>query len=179
MATFGHLATGLAAGRLPARASAHPRLTQVAFGLLALAPDLDDVIPGLRHDGPTGRTHTPAATLLASATAALAASRLRLPPARSFLAALIAIGSQPLLDTLTHGKGEAVGWPLSGKRYFKRVPGLPTWKPEKGGSGAGLRSLAGEAAWALPLFLIAALPIRRTRGRTSATKAVRHRRGHR
>ena len=172
MATFGHAALGLLGGRLPAAVSRRPRLTQAAFGLLALAPDLDGVIPGLRHDGPTGRTHTPAATLLGTAAVALAAVRLGLPWRRSALAAAVALGSQPFLDTLTHGKGEAIFWPASGRRYFRRVPGLPTWKPEKRASDGGVRSFVGEAAWALPLVVMAALPIRDRRRPPDAEPGV-------
>lgn len=159
MATFGHFAAGLAAGRIPAHAQRRPRLVQAAFGALALIPDLDDFIPGLRHDGPTGRTHTPAATLGGTAVATAVAWRLGLPPWRSLLAALISLASQPVFDTMTHGKGEATFWPASGKRHLKRLPGLPTWKPEKRTSTAGVRSFLGELAWATPLLVIAALPL--------------------
>lgn len=161
MATFGHFAAGTAAARIAAARSGHPRLTQLAFGALALLPDLDAFIPGFTHKGPMSRTHTPMASLMGSAVIAAAARRIGLPLGRSFLAALLALGSQPVLDTGTHGKGLAVFWPFSGRRYFKQVPGLPTWKPEKGWSRAGWRSLRGEVAWTLPLMAMAALPVTR------------------
>lgn len=160
MATFGHFAVGLAAGRLPAHTEHRARLVQGAFGALALVPDLDDFIPGLRHDGPTSRTHTPAATLAGTAVATVVAWRVGLPPWRSLMAALLSLGSQPVLDTMTHGQGEATFWPASGKRHLKRVPGLPTWKPEKRASASGMRSFLGELAWAAPVLMIAALPLR-------------------
>lgn len=160
MATFGHFAAGLAAGRLPARAQPRPRVVQVAFGTLALLPDLDDFIPGLRHDGPTSRTHTPAATLAGTLIATVVARRLGLSAWRSSLAALVSLGSQPVFDAMTHGKGVSIFWPISGERYLKRLPGLPTWKPEKGKAKSGIRSLLGELVWATPLLIVAALPLR-------------------
>lgn len=159
MATFGHFAAGTAAARIVAADSRHPRVTQLAYGALALVPDLDAFTPGLTHKGPMSPTHTPAASLIGSAVVAAAARRLGLPLGRSFLAALLALGSQPVLDAGTHGKGLAVFWPFSGRRYLQRVPGLPTWKPEKGWSRTGWRSLRGELAWALPLIALAVLPV--------------------
>lgn len=169
MATFGHLATGLVAGRLLGNVQRRPRMAQAAFGTLAMLPDLDH--PGLRHDGPTSRTHTPAAVLVGAAVTALVAAGTGLPPWRSFLAAVISLGSQPVLDAMTHGKGEAVYWPFSTKRYFRRVPGLPTWKPEKGTSASAVRSLVGELAWSAPLFIAAALPLERSNGQGAKRRA--------
>ncbi len=71
------------------------------------------------------------------------------------VAALISLASQPALHAMTHGKGEATFWPVAGKRHLKRLPGLPTWKPEKRASSSGVRSFLGELAWAMPLLVIA------------------------
>lgn len=87
MATFGHFAAGLVAGRIPGVTADKSRLVQLGFGVLALAPDVDSLIPALRHDGPTSRTHTPAATLAGSAFAALMAPLLGLPRRRTFVGA--------------------------------------------------------------------------------------------
>jgi hypothetical protein len=158
LATVAHVAVGLAAARLAAVGTRRPRGVQLAFGLLALLPDLDAVLPRLHHDGSAGRLHSPAVSILASAVATELAGRAGLSRRRSFLSAAIALGSQPAFDWLTHRTGVPVLWPVSGRRFARESPPLPTWEPQWGLSRSGLRTFLRELAWSVPMLALAALP---------------------
>jgi inner membrane protein len=153
MASLGHVAVGMAAGRWWARG--RPAGPMLALSALSLAPDLDVI--GMAHGVPygapwghRGATHSiPMACLLGVAFAVLARGR-----GRFAVTALLATGvaiSHGILDGMTDGgRGVAFLWPLAARRYF-----LP-WRPiPVAPIGAGFLSLEGleVAGWELAVFL--------------------------
>jgi inner membrane protein len=157
MASLGHIAVGIAAGRrwggtAPARA-------MLAFSALSMAPDLDVIgmAAGVPYGAPWGHrgaAHSLViAALLGLGFAALARGRSR--PAPPFgptaLVAAAVAASHGLLDAMTTGgRGVAFFWPLSTHRYF-----LP-WRPiPVAPIGVGFLSARGMAvgAWELLVFL--------------------------
>jgi inner membrane protein len=134
VATVGHVAVGLAAGRIWRGNAAPDRgalaKAMIAFSALSLAPDVDVLgfrfgIPYWTQFGHRGATHSIAAALLFASLATLAAT---LPPGRSrgqlwILCAAVAV-SHGLLDSLTDGGlGIALFWPFTRHRYFS------PWRP--------------------------------------------------
>ena len=186
MATIGHLALGLAAGRLqPDRRHRARRL--VLYAALAAAPDLDlvpylfgrgDLVP-LGHRGATHSLAFAAAAGLAVALAWPGASR-----ARTFLFASLALASHALVDPLSAGSyGPALLWPFSDLRFtwggFQPIPETPIG-PELLELD-GLLHLALEAALFAPLAVYALWPRERrtlARLRLIASLPVRTARRH-
>jgi inner membrane protein len=166
MPTIGHLALGLAAGRLqPDRRYRARRL--VLYALLAACPDLD-LVPYLLGRGelvPLG--HRGATHSLAFAAAVAAVVALAWPGAsrrRTFLFAFLATVSHALVDPLSAGSyGPALLWPFSSWRFtwrgFQPIPETPIG-PELLQLD-GFLHLALEAAIFAPLALYALWPERR------------------
>lgn len=164
MASLGHVAVGMAVGRLHA---GRPRAwgAMALFGLLALLPDADWLgmkagIPYADAFGHRGASHSLAFALLCALLARVGGSTQR-----TALLVLLAVASHPLLDAMTTGGlGVAALWPLDGRRWF-----LP-WRPiPVAPLGAGMWSARGlyvlgfEAAAFSPLWLWA-LALWRRRG---------------
>lgn len=171
MASFGHVAVGLAVARAWAGKDASRQTlwrAMVAFSALAMLPDAD-VIGfkfGVAYAAPWGHrgaTHSLVAALVVSAAVMLAARWSRLPPVRTFVAALVAIGSHGLLDTLTDGGlGAALLWPFSQTRFFAPVTPLPVAPiGARMLSARGLYVTLVELAVFTPFLLFALLPRRR------------------
>ncbi|MCA2977527.1 MAG: metal-dependent hydrolase [Myxococcaceae bacterium] len=158
MASFGHVAVGLAAGR----AAPHPaRVAWMAlFSTLSLLPDADVIafklgIPYAAPFGHRGATHSIAFAALCGGVAWLA-RRERWLPALTFLVVL----SHPLLDMLTDGGlGCALFWPVTSERLFWPIRPIPVAP-----IGAGLLSPRGlvvvvtELVAFLPLVVFALWP---------------------
>ncbi len=167
MATLGHVAVGLAAGRHRA-GERPPGASMALFTALALLPDVDVLavslhVPWRSPLGHRGALHSlPVAALVALLVAALAAgpARSRL---RTFATALAAMGSHGLLDAMTDGGlGIALWWPLSTSRSF--FPWTPIRVAPIGlrfVSARGLSVLAEEAVFFAPLVAYALWPRRR------------------
>ena len=165
MASLGHLAVGLAAGRRFAGAlgpRARPWPLMVALAALSLLPDLDVVafrlgIPYSAPFGHRGASHSLAAALLVGLLAAACARPLRLRPVATFLVVAAVTASHPLLDALTDGGlGVALLFPFSNHRYF--APWRPLPVAPLGGrllGPWGLRVMATELLYFLPLFVYA------------------------
>jgi inner membrane protein len=169
MASLGHIAVGMAAGRIAG--GPRPARAMVFFAALSLLPDVDVVgmafgVPYKAPWGHRGATHSIAMALLLAAVVGLGAAAWGRPNGRravgtGFLAALV-LASHGLLDAMTDGgKGVALLWPFSLRRFF-----LP-WRPIPVApigvdlvSWDGLQVMAWEALVFLPLFAFALWPRR-------------------
>jgi len=171
MATLGHVAVGMATGRLYAQPATCRRrliLAMVLLSVLALLPDADVVAfaLGIPYDaewGHRGAAHSFGFAAMVAAAAALIAWPLRLPPVRSAIAVFVAVGSHGLLDIFTDGGlGIASFWPLSNARHFAPWQPIPVAPIGLGFlSARGLTILSVEAVYFAPLFVIALWPRRR------------------
>lgn len=168
MASLGHVAIGLAGGRIfSARAGAPPFSWKSAllWSALSLLPDLDAIgfyagIPYGAPFGHRGASHALVVALLLGLLAALLAARARWPALRTGLFVTLVVGSHGLLDAMTDGGlGIALAWPFSRARLF-----LP-WRPiPVAPIGAGMLSQRGltvlftELIYFAPLLLWALWP---------------------
>ncbi len=161
MASLGHLAVGIATARAftppgaPRRSLAKAALV---FAALSMLPDADVVAFALRipyeHPfGHRGAAHSLAFALLCTAAAWALAKPLGLKPRATALATLVAVGTHPLLDTLTDGGlGCALLWPFTSERYF--APLRPILVAP---IGLGMLSLRGLTVVAFELALFSPL----------------------
>lgn len=162
MASLGHVAVGLAAGR--AHASGRPHRWMLAFSALSMAPDLDVVafalgIPYEHAFGHRGASHALLVGLLGAACGIAPGERR----ARAAILGVLVLTSHGLLDTLTNGGlGCALLWPWTEARFFA------PWRPiSVAPIGAGMVSARGwyvlllEALLFSPLLLYALWPRRR------------------
>jgi inner membrane protein len=174
MASLGHVAVGLALGRLVhgrsgdgARDTRSPARAMVLLSALALAPDLDVIsfalgIPYAHAFGHRGASHSLAAGLLAAGLAAVMARDQRAPAGSWFAAVAVAVGSHGLLDALTDGGlGAALLWPFSDARFFAPVRPLPVAPIGLDFlSPRGLHCAVVELLWFAPLLTYALWPRR-------------------
>ncbi len=147
MASLGHVAVGLVAGRLwtgfrgeqggDPRDSTSLVRAVVAFSALSLAPDLDVIAfrLGIPYDAPFGHRGAAHSVFAAVALASVAALATRLTPEQTgggqarlrlwLLCAAVAT-THGVLDALTDGGlGVALLWPLSNRRYFAAWTPIP------------------------------------------------------
>lgn len=129
MASVGHVAMGMAAGRLyrPARP---PRWRSMAWwSVLSLLPDVDVIgfSLGVQYGDPWGHrgaTHSLTFAIAVALAFGLAAYRLNRPVIRTALVAGAVLASHALFDTMTDGGlGCALLWPFDLTRYFA------PWRP--------------------------------------------------
>jgi membrane-bound metal-dependent hydrolase YbcI (DUF457 family) len=126
MPTVGHLAVGLAAGRLQARERPRLRSLLVLTGL-ATFPDLDILLPVAPSSvwAHRGALHS----LLLAVVAALIGFWLldrRAGRARALVVAVLTASSHGLLDALTRsGAGVMLLWPFREARYLSPLQVLP------------------------------------------------------
>src|SRR5215470_12823045 len=179
MPSLGHVAIGMAAGRvwtgLRCRSDERSALARsmVAFSALSLAPDLDVIafrlgIPYSAPWGHRGAAHSIVVALALATVAALAAwlERRRAGSGQADkllwpLCAGVAI-SHGLLDTLTDGGlGIALLWPFSNARYFAPWTPIPVAPiGQRMLSERGLRVVLTEAVQFAPLLVWASWPRR-------------------
>lgn len=172
MASIGHVAIGLAAGRFyTAPQGLRRRLipAMAVFSALSLLPDADVIgfalgVPYAHPFGHRGASHALSVALVFGVLAGLLARRAGLPRARSALVTAIVVASHGLADALTDG-GLGIGllWPLSSERFFapwRPIPVAPIGM--RFFSPRGLRVAAVEAVYFLPLGLYALWPRRRS-----------------
>ena len=157
MASIGHIAVGMAAGRAfdvdPLRA----RKAMVLFSMLSLWPDLDVIgfAFGVRYGdsfGHRGATHSITLALLLGWAARLLAARFNLPRNRTALCTALVALSHPVLDTMTYGGGLgcALFWPFSIQRFwapFRFIPIAPI--------GLGIFTEGGLYVMAIELVIFA------------------------
>lgn len=161
VASLGHIAIGLAAGR--AHASDRPLPWMIGFSALSLAPDLDVVAFGLgipyEHAfGHRGASHALLVGLLGAGCALVPGPHR----ARAGVLGALVLASHGALDAMTSGGlGAALLWPLSDARYFAPWRPIPV-APIGAGmlSARGLHVVAVEALMFAPLLLYALRPRR-------------------
>ncbi|MGC4090130.1 MAG: metal-dependent hydrolase [Polyangiaceae bacterium] len=129
MASIGHVAVGLAAGRLLSRTPRQRLWLSLGLSALSLLPDADVIGFALRvpYGAPWGHRGATHSLVFAAGVAllALGARRwLRLPALAWFGAVFAVVASHGLLDALTDGgRGVALLWPFDLTRYFA------PWRP--------------------------------------------------
>ncbi|MDX2015345.1 MAG: metal-dependent hydrolase [Myxococcaceae bacterium] len=160
MASFGHIAVGLAAGR--AFRSERPWRWMAGFSALSLLPDADVIafvfrVPYEAPFGHRGASHSVTFAALCALGALLARRDHRL----ALVTGLVVL-SHPLLDMLTDGGlGCALFWPLSNERLFWPVRPLPVAPIGVGMvSPRGVLVVVTELVAFLPLVLFALWPRR-------------------
>lgn len=161
MASLGHIAVGMAAGRWWSRPTQRGQRWgwMLAFSALSMLPDADVIAFALRipYSAPFG--HRGASHSL---VAALACGALATAFGTWRLGALVAgvVASHGLLDTLTNGGlGVALLWPFSLERFF--APARPLPVAPLGArflSSRGLFIAVVELLWFAPLWVYALWP---------------------
>lgn len=176
MASIGHIAVGMAAGRAGSSRGASFAVlggSMLWWSALSLMPDADVIgfKLGVRyHDewGHRGATHSFVFALGVAVLLGALAPLVRARRVRTALIALIVVSSHPLLDTLTDGgHGCALFWPFSNDRYFapwNPIPVAPIGR--RFFTDAGLRVMLAELWLFAPLFVYSLWP--RTRGAADA-----------
>lgn len=164
MATLGHLAVGLAAGRAAAAEGRSPLAPMAIYGALACLPDLDILafslgIPYAATWGHRGAIHSLG---MAAALGAVAFAVARRSPQRLRLSllAFAVLASHVLFDAVTRGGlGVAALWPLTDKRYFlpaRLIPVAPIgpalWASARGRAILGFEILAFAPFWLYALW---------------------------
>lgn len=176
MASFGHVAVGLLAGRLhggafKAQAGGAPPSsngrsawtlrfcsapTLLAFALIATIPDVDlaFVALGAPDDGVLGHrgaSHSFGTALIVGLACATLARRVGWPVVRTAVVAAIAVASHPLLDLLgDSGRALPLFWPFSMARFESPIRIFPD-SPR----GTEIFSLAGIGEVAIELLMFA------------------------
>lgn len=175
MASIGHIAVGMAAGRFCGRPQGRPTTMTLMLALsgLSLLPDADVVafvlrIPYEAPWGHRGATHSIAMAIAVGVCVAAVWPALGKEHRRRWaVVTTLVVMSHGLLDTLTDGGlGAALAWPLSDARFFA------PWRPlavAPIGMGLltarGMRVMLVETLIFAPLFAYALWP----RGRPPAT----------
>lgn len=172
LASIGHIAVGMAAGRVFAGREA-PRgvlvRAMIAFSALSMLPDLDVIgfFVGVSYDdewGHRGASHSIVFGLLLAGVVTLATRPMKLPPLKTFGVAAVVAVSHGLLDSFTDGGlGCALWWPFSQARFFAPLTPIPV-APIGAAmlSGRGLYVVLVELVMFGPLFVFATFPRRRS-----------------
>jgi inner membrane protein len=171
MASIGHVAVGLAAGRAAGGTRGEMGRCMALFTALSLLPDADVVafrlgIPYHAPFGHRGASHSLVFALAAGMLGALILRRYGWRFSVALLAAGGVVASHGLLDAMTDGGlGIALFWPFSTERFF--APWRPLPVAPIGArlvSARGLRVMLIELVQFMPLFVYALWP-RSWRGR--------------
>ncbi len=190
MPGIGHIAVGLAAGRLHAGRGATSGSLAASMGgyaLLSALPDADVLAFGLGipYDAPFGHrgaVHSLAFGVLSAGVFCAVARTLGQPLRRTVPLALVVALSHPLLDTLTDGgRGIALLWPLSEVRLFapwRPIPVAPIM-PTAWLSPWGARVVTTELLYFSPLLVYALWPRFTLRWRARRERPARARPGRR
>jgi inner membrane protein len=134
VASFGHIAVGIAAARIYRTERSQPRASLTAMLLwaaLSFLPDADVIgfALGIRYEdewGHRGATHSLVFSIALGTLIGVLAPRFRLPAVRTGVTASLVLASHALLDTLTDGGlGCALFWPFDRTRYFAPWTPLP------------------------------------------------------
>lgn len=132
MASIGHVAVGMAAGRAYTKDPAKLKRAMIAFSVVSLWPDIDAIafamgIPYQAPLGHRGATHSITMAVVVGLLAMYVAWRDELPIRRTALFAGVVALSHGLLDTMTFGGGYgcALLWPFSSERFWAPVRFIP------------------------------------------------------
>ncbi len=168
MASIGHIAVGMAAGRLLQTRidpSVNARRWMAALAILSMVPDLDVIgfWLGVEYEDPFGHrgaTHSIAFAVIAGLIGAALAKPLKMKPLSLGLLVGGVMLTHPLLDMLTNGGlGCALFWPANNERLFFPVTPIPVAP-----LGLGMLSKTGflvvlvECVLFAPLFLYVTWP---------------------
>lgn len=133
MASLGHVAVGMAAGRFFTNDAENPKAWRRAafwFSVLSLWPDADAIgfLFGVKYSdqlGHRGATHSVVVALALGAASYFYAKKQGWRPGRTAAIATVVAASHGLLDTLTFGGGLgcALLWPFSAARFWA------PWRP--------------------------------------------------
>lgn len=155
MASFGHVAVGIAAARV--YDGEFRWKTMVALSAFSLAPDLDVIafkfgVPYAAPFGHRGASHSIAFAVFAGLVAFVLTRKWQ-----AMLTLFLVVLSHPLLDSLTDGGlGVALFWPFSNERVFAPWTPIPVAPIGKGMlSARGAYVMLVEAAVSLPFILLA------------------------
>lgn len=175
MPGIGHLAVGLAGGRLHHRKGATTKQLALAMGVLSLVSVLPDADVlgfsfGIAYLDPLGHRGASHSLFMAAVVALLAyalARALKVERAARFTLITGAVAaSHGLLDTMTTGGyGCALLWPFTATRYWAPLRPIPV-SPLGAHlfSTRGLHVFAVELVMFLPLLVYAMLPRRKPAG---------------
>jgi inner membrane protein len=165
MASIGHIAVGLAAGRAAGGSTGEMARHMALFTALALLPDADVIafrlgIPYHAPFGHRGASHSLAVALVAGMFGGLLLVRYGWRFRTAFLAAAAVVASHGLLDAMTDGGlGIALFWPVTPARYFAPWRPLPVAPiGSRLVSPRGLRVMLTELVQFAPLFVYALWP---------------------
>lgn len=132
MASIGHIAVAMAAGRAYSPDRTIARKAALAFTVVSLWPDADAVgfLVGIQYADPLGHRGASHSLVLAAFVGLAAyafAQRRSLPAKRTAIFATVVAASHGLLDTLTYGGGLgcALLWPLSDARFWAPIRVIP------------------------------------------------------
>lgn len=132
MASIGHLAVGMAAGRAFSRDRAVAKKAMIALSVVSLWPDVDVLgfLFGISYGDPLGHrgaTHSLAIAALVGLMSYAYAQRNALPPARTAAFTTVVAASHGLLDAMTFGGGLgcALLWPFSDARFWAPLRFIP------------------------------------------------------
>jgi inner membrane protein len=168
MASLGHIAVGMVAGRLQGRSGATRvalAASMLGWSALSMLPDADVIgfrfgVPYAAPFGHRGATHSFMFAVAVAVAAWFLAAALGADGRRFAVLSLVVVGSHALLDTLTDGGlGCALFWPFSARRYF--APWNPIPVAPIGArffSQRGLSVAARELLMFAPVFLYALWP---------------------
>ncbi|QRK09925.1 metal-dependent hydrolase [Archangium violaceum] len=171
MASIGHVAVGMALGRLGAGAAPPGRVaaSMLVLSALSMLPDADVIafklgIPYAATWGHRGASHSLFLAAVVALGMAAGTRMARGPALKVGLLSFAALASHGLLDAMTTGGlGAALLWPINNLRYFfplRPIPVAPI--------GAGMLSTRGlyvvmvELVLFLPFWAYALWPRRRT-----------------
>jgi inner membrane protein len=132
VASFGHIAVGLAAGRAYVGPGAKAGKAMLAFSIISILPDADVIafacgIPYGNPYGHRGATHSLTVAIAEGLLAYLVAKWLKLPPLKTAIYVAVVAASHGLLDTLTRGGGLGAEllWPFSTERFWAPIRFIP------------------------------------------------------
>jgi len=181
MASFGHVAVGMLAGRLHGGAEGRFSRrcswgTMFTFAALSAMPDADVLAVAMgAHDsgfaGHRGASHSLSVAIAVGVVCALAARKLGWPVLRTAIAGTLAVASHGILDAFGEGgRGIPLLWPFSHARFMSPLRLLPD--APRGlrllSSRSGLWDLVLEFVFFLPVTLAAVWPARQPRPRLVA-----------
>jgi inner membrane protein len=158
LASIGHFAVGLAAGRAYSNEPSTMKKAMAAFCLVSIWPDFDAVgfLLGVDYGdqlGHRGATHSLVVALVVALAAYAFAERRGLPARRTaILTGLVAV-SHGLLDTMTFGGGLgcALLWPFSDHRFWAPLRFIPV-------SPIGARLLSARGLYVMVVELLIFAP---------------------
>ncbi|HEY8073156.1 MAG TPA: metal-dependent hydrolase [Labilithrix sp.] len=169
MASIGHVAIGMAAGRAFSTDPKTARRAMFVLSAISLWPDIDAVgfligIPYGASLGHRGATHSIAVALFVGLASYVYAQRKGLAPKRTAEIVTLVAVSHPLLDTMTYGGGYgcALFWPFSDERFWSPLRFIPIAPIGlRLLSARGLTVMAAEVVIFSPFFAYALWPRRK------------------